>query len=352
MQLLILYTELAGYTLATLKHLVQNDSNTKVLLVHYPVNKEAPFQLNFSESVINIEYSKQKEQLIEAEIAKFKPDAIISSGWSNSFYLKISKKYFNQSVTIVNFDNQWRGTIKQYILRIIAPFWLNRIFKVAWVPGDPQKQYALKLGFKKHRIFKGFYVADETLFSAIGQKKLAQTGSFPKTFISVARYIPQKDLPTLWEAFIAANANYENKWTLYCLGFGELYEQRVQDPHIQHLGFKQPNEMEAILQQSGVYVLPSLYEPWAVAVHEMAFSALPMVLSDKVGSVSMFLTNDNGYTFHSGDVKELQQKLETIMGKTDEELWVMARNSYESGHRLGLNHWPETLKLIMQSCAE
>ncbi|MES2618283.1 MAG: glycosyltransferase family 4 protein [Bacteroidota bacterium] len=352
MRLLILYTELAGYTLATLKYLVKQDKNTTVLLVHYPVNKEAPFQLNFSESLVNIEYSKQKEAMIADEITKFQPQAIISSGWSNSFYLKISKQYFHKAVTIVNFDNQWRGTIKQYILRIIAPFWLNRIFKVAWVPGDPQKEYALRLGFKKHRIFKGFYVADEELFSKIGEQKLAQTGAFPKTFISVARYIPQKDLPTLWKAFIAANANCKNKWTLFCLGFGELYEQRIQDEHIQHLGFKQPHEMAAILQQSGVYVLPSLYEPWAVAVHEMAFSAMPMVLSDKVGSVSMFLSNNNGYTFQSGNVEELQQKLETIMNKTDDELREMAKNSFEAGHSLGLNHWPETLKLIMQSCAE
>jgi len=112
------------------------------------------------------------------------------------------------------------------------------------------------------------------------------------------------------------------------------------------MGFKQPNEMGNFLQESGVYVLPSLFEPWGVAVHEMALSAMPMILSDKIGSVSMFLDIDNGFTFKAGNVDDLRKKLEAMMVLPDQELWKMAESSFHKGSQLQLDDWVETIKLI------
>lgn len=322
------------------------------MLVHYPVNKEAPFELSFAERVITTALNTRSEEDIAADISTFNPDVILCSGWSNKFYLKIVKQYRKSALSIVSFDNQWQGSMKQRLLRLMSPFWLRRLFKIVWVPGEPQKEYAMKLGYKSKRIFTGFYVADSEVFSKTGKQKLESKGPFPKTMISVARYIPQKDLPTLWKAFIAANAKQAYPWTLYCLGLGDLFDERIHHPSIHHLGFKQPGEMHEILLESGVYILPSLYEPWGVAVHEMAHAAMPMILSNKIGAGSMFLDRKNGYIFRAGNAGDLQKQIEQIMAASDETLWQMAADSYEKAQTLTTKDWADTLLKIKTICAE
>lgn len=346
LRVLILYTELAGYFLACVKHLLIKQNETSILLIHYPVNQEAPFEFNLSENLVSIEYNRQSEDLIKAKIDAFSPQIILCSGWGNNYYLNIVKKYRKKAKNIVFIDNQWLGVAKQYVLRLIAPFWLRSIFHGTWVPGEPQKFYAKKLGFKDTQIYMGLYVADTNLFKNIGEEKLRNKGPFPKSIISVARYIPQKDLPTLWKAFISANTRTGSKWQLNCFGFGELFNQKIEDSHIKHFGFVQPDKMRIHLLNSGIYILPSLFEPWGVAVHEMALSALPMILSDKIGSASYFLNNSNGFVFESGNVYDLQKKLEIMMNLEDEVLWQMAEHSFHQGNKLQLDDWVNTLNKI------
>lgn len=346
MRVLILYTELAGYFLACVKHLLSRNTDTEILLIHYPVNQEAPFKFSLSQRLINIEYTQNLESKILQEITLFSPQIILCSGWGNRYYLGIVKKYRNSAKNVVFIDNQWQGTIRQYFLKLIAPYWLCRIFHFAWVPGNPQKLYASILGFKESQILNGLYVADSNIFKKVGQNKLAEKEKFPRILISVARYIAQKDLPTLWKAFIKANEKTGNRWILNCFGFGELYDQRIENKYIHHLGFKQPDEMSAYLMESGVYVLPSLFEPWGVAVQEMALSAMPMILSDKIGSVSMFLDKENGFVFKAGDVLDLQEKLEKIMVLSDDKLWNMAESSFRKGNQLQLDDWVDTINKI------
>lgn len=347
LRVLILYTELAGYFVACVKHLLLQQKDIKILLIHYPVNQEAPFSFNLTNNLISIQYSAKAHSEILNEIDAFSPQIILCSGWGNKFYLSVIKKYKSKAKNVVFIDNQWLGTAKQYLLRLISPFWLRQLFHATWVPGEPQKKYAEKLGFKSNQIFTGLYVADSNLFKPIGEKKLKQQGAFPKVMISVARYIAQKDLPTLWNAFIKANTNTGNHWQLHCFGFGDLYDQRIENEFIKHHGFVQPEAMQSYLPESGVYVLPSLFEPWGVAVHEMAMSALPMILSDRIGSAPFFLDEQNGCIFEAGNVEMLQQKLEKLMTLSDNQLWHMAKHSFEKGTKLELDDWVKTLNKIM-----
>ncbi len=350
MRVLILYTELAGYVLGNINRFLKSYPQAEVLILHYPVNPEAPFNFNAFERITFVDISQISRDEALRKALDFKPEALLCSGWANKFYLQIVSKLESSVKKVICLDNQWKGSLKQWILVMIAPFWLLRMFKYAWVPGEPQKHYALKLGFKSSNIFTGLYPADSYFYGRIGQSKLKLSNNpYPRRMISIARYIPQKDLPTLWKAFISANARTDNKWKLDCFGFGELFESRIEDAHIQHLGFKQPHEMESHIMDSGVYVLPSTYEPWGVAVHEMALSALPMVLSDKVGAASMFLSPRNGFKFAAGNVSELEEILSIVMQMTDEQLWKMAEESYVSGLKLTSNDWSLTLKKIMDN---
>ncbi len=347
MRVLILYTELAGYVLGNINRFLGSYKDAEVLIIHYPVNPEAPFNFSTFERIKFIDSSEASPEMMLMQVREFNPDTVLCSGWANKFYLSVIRTLPSKAKKVICLDNQWKGTIKQFLLVLISPFWLLRMFRYAWVPGEPQKQYALRLGFKRENIFTGLYPADSDLYSRIGLLKLKDRQEYPRRMISIARYIPQKDLPTLWKAFIKANNRSGNQWVLDCFGFGELFDSRMEDPYINHMGFRQPYEMEEHILDAGLYVLPSTYEPWGVAVHEMALSALPMVLSDKVGAVSMFLTKENGFVFGAGDVDELESILFLIMQMGDNELWKMAEASYHAGLKLTSNDWSATLKKII-----
>lgn len=347
MRVLILYTELAGYVMSNIRYFLNKSPESEVLLVSYPVNNEAPFVLDKPDRVRSFLYLKEKEDELMSEIVNFNPDVALCSGWGNRYYLKIISSLQSGTSKVLCFDNQWKGNFKQRLNVLLDPFGLRNLFNHVWVPGLPQKEYALRLGFKDKVVHTGLYPADTSLYLKLGEQKLKDTNRpFPRVFICIARYISQKDLPTLWKAFLAANSGQQNKWKLICLGLGELFEERVTDPSITHLGFVQPSEINNVLANAGFFVLPSLEEPWGVVVHEMALSAIPLVLSDRVGAGTMFLNENNGYSFRAGDEQQLQSILSKIMMMNDDELWQMARSSFQAGGILRNADWAATLEKI------
>jgi glycosyltransferase involved in cell wall biosynthesis len=349
LNVLILYTELAGYVLGNINLFLRQNPNASLMLVHYPVNPEAPFNIEDLPRTKLIEFNQENKDSIKLSLSEFNVDLLLCSGWGNKFYLEIVDLVPNNAKKVVCFDNKWKSSIKQHILVLLSRFYLLKKFQYAWVPGNPQKTYALKLGFDSKHIFTGLYPADSNYFLKVGNKKLEKGTDIPKVFLSVARYIPQKDLPTLWKAFINANQKTGNQWILKCIGLGEQFESRIESDFIEHHGFKQPTEMEDFILNSGVYVLPSIEEPWGVAVHEMALSALPLVLSDKVGAASMFLNEKNGFTFPAGNQETLEDILIEIMNMSDSQLYEMSIESMKSGRQLLSDDWSRTLLKIYNS---
>ena len=91
-------------------------------------------------------------------------------------------------------------------------------------------------------------------------------------------------------------------------------------------------------QQTGVFVLPSLFEPWGVVLHEFAAMGFPLLASDRVGATEFFLKeNKNGFTFKADDVNSLKEKLKQMMQLPTEQLNLMGDCSYQ----LAQNHTPK-----------
>ena len=75
--------------------------------------------------------------------------------------------------------------------------------------------------------------------------------------------------------------------------------------YIKHFGFVQPEQLKEIIQESGIYILPSRYEPWGVSLHEMVSSGMPVLISENIGSKTYFLKESiNGISFsHSKKIE-------------------------------------------------
>jgi glycosyltransferase involved in cell wall biosynthesis len=341
LKILFLYTELAGYFTSCLH--VLSPKVDEIHIVRWPINKEAPFEFAFPTNVFiynREEYSRNALLQLAQEI---NPDKIICSGWIDKGYLKVCRVYKGKIPTVMSMDNHWVGTAKQYLMQIIAPLTIHRCFSHAWVPGDPQKKYALKLNFHPDQIHTGFYSADTEYFSEISKEVTpAKKEKMPKRILYVGRYIESKGIITLWNAFANAVESTQSNWELWCLGTGELYNKRKIHPGIKHFGFVQPAELANYLAQTSFFILPSTFEPWGVAVHEMAASGMPLICSDQVGAAPLFLQEGkNGFQFKAGNEIQLQKLLVKMMSLSDSEILKMGELSHALAQQITPKLWTD-----------
>ena len=341
-RLLFLYTELAGYFIACLKKL-QELHDVEILVIHWDINKEAPFTFNFPQNVQFYSKNSLSKEELSAKVASFNPDFIYCSGWVDRDYLKIISTFKKKIATVIVLDNPWQKHFRQYVAGIISRFTILRIFTHCWVPGEKQKKYAVKLGFKKKNILMGMYSADVNYYNRLGLKYAeAKKQEFPKRFIYVGRYAFTKGIEDLWAAFIEWKKEGNAEWELWCLGTGDI--KPVEFAGIRHFGFIQPESMERFIQETGVFILPSHFEPWGVALHEYAAAGFPLIASDAVGAEEAFIKNgENGFVFKSGDIDGLKALLKKIASLSNSELLQMGDKSRELAFSITPTTWAETI---------
>jgi len=341
-RLLFLYTELAGYFIACLKKLSEFH-NVDIEVIHWPVNKEAPFHFNFSGTVNFTEKTTLSKMQLIQKVETMSPDFIYCSGWIDKDYLAIAKKFKKKIPVVIGLDNQWSGSIKQRIACVLSRFTLLKIFTHCWVAGNRQKKYALNLGFKSNKVLMNYYSADVELFMNMGDECLsAKKANYPHCFIYAGRYYKFKGINDLWDAFIAWQNEEPTDWELWCVGTGT--EAPIKHPKIKHMGFIQPENFSMIIENGGVFVLPSHFEPWGVVLHEFAAAGFPLIASDAVGSGDAFINEGgNGFIFKPGNIESLKSLLKKIGTLSNEELLTMGAESREKALSITPAKWAETL---------
>lgn len=345
-KVLFLYTETAPYFLASVERLVK-DHAVEAHIVRWPVNQEAPFEVKAVEHITIHERSEFNETSLRRFANNLKPDLVLASGWVDKGYLQVCRDAHRRGTpTVMVSDTAWRGGLKQWAAVAAARFWLPRTFSHAWVTGEAQALYAEYLGFPRDHVRRGFYVADLDRFSPLAaQFKDLKTAHFPHRFLCVARYIPSKGHQYLVEAFAElADTGEAKDWELWCIGTGELHALAHQHARIKHIGFVQPENVWRFMEQSGVFILPSLYEPWGVVVHEHAAAGFPLVLSDAVGARHRFLHEGrNGHCFVAGNKESLKEAMRKVIATPDAELVAMGLRSAELAAGWGQKDWAGTL---------
>jgi len=340
-KIVFLYTELAEYFLACLALLEKQ--NAEIHVVHWPLNKEAPFHFRKLEHTEFHDRSLLNDGGLKKLVDEINPTIIFCSGWVDKGYNRICKSWRKRIPTVVLLDNHWTGNWKQWIASTMSAIVVRDKFSHAWVPGKPQIEFALRLGFTDEQIRTGYYCADTALFHEIYYKSLASKQlSMPKRFLYVGRYLPFKGVLDLWKAFAEANEKFP-QWDLWCIGTGDLWEQRLIHPCIRHIGFVQPAALSEFISQCSVFVLPSSKEPWGVVVQEMAAAGLPLVCSNKVGAANQFLEEGkNGFTHEAGNIHALKNSLLKMMSLPEEKLHAMSRYSFLLSNSVTQEKWVHT----------
>lgn len=84
---------------------------------------------------------------------------------------------------------------------------------------------------------------------------------------------------------------------------------------------KNPEEVRQLMENAGIYVFSSDYnEGWGAVVNESMNSACAIVASHAAGSVPYLIENNkNGLIYKSGNIDELQKKVEYLLENIDEQ---------------------------------
>ncbi len=335
--IVFLYTELADYIKVCFDKLANEGVDVHVF--HYPVNPEAPFEFNFKTSGCHFyQRTHFSNRELQDKIESISPGAIVCSGWIDKGYVAICRSLHKKIKTIVALDNQIESGLKSRLALTRAKLFFKPAFDFAWVPGNPQREYARKLGFKKNEIQTGFYTVDVKKWSEI-KWEYPET-QFPHRFVFVGRYVDFKGVIELWNAFKQINAG---DWQLYCAGHGALYESRMQHEGIQHLGFVQPADLYKFVAKGGVFVLPSHNEPWGVVVHEFAAAGYPLICSKTVGAATAFLQPGvNGILVNPKNEMQLAEAMQSIVDMPDRDLIEMGRQSKKLAAKMNIELWVNT----------
>ena len=273
------------------------------------------------------------------ELGDVRPSICICGGWFDKIYLSLTRELHKRgSSTVLSIDTPWEGKVKQIVNCMLSRVRLVPYFDFGWGAGSAQVRYLRHLGFSSNRIRRGTYSADVEKFSGIYEHNRSRE-AWPHVFLYVGRYVAVKNMDRMQEAFVkACEKRPQSDWKLICIGGGALWESRFVHPRIAHLGYKNPFELQKYVGEAGCFVLPSLYEPWGVVVHEFAAMGLPLICSKKVMATEAYLRpNETGYLFDPFSVSDMTRAFISIMDLSDENLKAMG----EGSHRLGLSYTPE-----------
>ena len=162
-------------------------------------------------------------------------------------------------------------------------------------------------------------VVDTSLFSP--QLRPADVHN-PKRILFVGLLLPVKGLPCLLQA-LAQLRDHRDDWHLDIVGDGPAraeYERLAIDSglaaRVTFHGLKSKREVAEFMRQADLFVLPSLFETFAVVAAEALATGTP-VLSTRCGGPEEFIVEDVGMVVPPADAEALCKGLDYMLNHLD-----------------------------------
>lgn len=316
MKVVFLVIDYVPHQVLSIKNLIHT-AGAEVRAFHMGYfSKDVPSDLRNFETT---HYQALTREEMLRQIRDFKPDLLVTAGWSIPVYNWICKQLIkSHNVPIIAMsDTPWYGTLKQKINAFISPFHIKTMFTHIWVAGIRQYDYARKLGFSNQQIIFNSLSAENYIFNQVNIE--VKKFNYPKNFVYVGRLIDIKGLRNL--AIAWSSISDKKGWTFTLIGNGEMKEELIMDGNFIVKDYLPQDLLVDEMQNSGCFVLPSLKETWAIVLHEAAAAGLPIICTETCGAAPHFVINNyNGYRVCDNSVLDLQIKLERIINMSDKNL--------------------------------
>lgn len=338
LKILVLWSHTSGYLEDSICAVAEK--GVEVHLVYAGIDTNSPFQKRDLPSGIYL-YNKTGLTTKEINILKQKinPKLVLMSGWNHRIYRKLER--LDSEKWVICFDTQLRFSLRHVILVIISR--VSRQFRTdyAFVPGERQFMLAQFMGFKKHHVRKGLYAIDS-------KKYFHRREEINREFLFVGRLVAEKGITVLLHAYNKYRVSVSAPWDLRICGEGPLFQSHVSQGIIWD-GFVQPEMLVKKFQNAGVFVLPSLYEPWGVVISEAAASGLPIIASVNCGAVSSLLVDNwNGKIIHEINVESILQSLLDFHNMDPNNYFDFAQNSVNLSSQIDVSIFAQVILSFLE----
>ena len=113
-------------------------------------------------------------------------------------------------------------------------------------------------------------------------------------------------------------------------------------------GYKSAYEIANIAVDCDAFILPSIYEPWGVVIHEMVSIGLPLIISRQVGAGDTFFQeNLNGISLVSCSSFNIAQALEIFENTTAKERKFWSINSLKLSKTISMSSQLEAIDAFL-----
>lgn len=316
---------------------------SEALIAQRALPADAPFDLDLLPAARRARHVACDEgwAVLNERLEEFAPNIILTCSWDNRHYRRLCRRWAGRAVRVMHMDNQWFGTAKQWGGVVVSPFFVQPLADYAFVPGERQARFARRLGFEDERILYGSYTGDRDMFAPHAAKPLDER----KAFLCVARLAPEKGIDRLVEAYETYRARVDEPWPLIVCGTGQLSALLEDVEGVDLRGFVQPAELPSVFAEAACQVLPSLFEPYAVVLHEAAMAGMGIVCTDACGAGDRFVdpTGVNGRVVPRGDTAALTDAMVAMSTRDAATLEVARRRSCELGAMVSPQSWATSL---------
>lgn len=273
-------------------------------------------------------------------------DLSLICGWHRPAINALAKAVDRRrTVKVLYFDTQWSGRPKQQIGRVAGPWMLRRNFDYCFVPGDRQALFAHKIGFNSDQIVWGS-LTFSPVFATVQPINNGNALS-RQQILFVGRLANEKGVETLLRAYEMYRRDAANPWRLNVAGAGQL-PRPLEGVTI--LGHLQEKQLAQIMEESSLFVLPSLKEPFGVAILEAAAAGLPVVTTYKAGAVSQVVDPGvSGLLTVPGDPTSLSRAMKSLTDRSPAELGRMGEIGRDLASRHDADRWATAVESMLRS---
>ena len=285
--------------------------------------------------------------LLPACLDALQPDILAIPGWG----LPIARTALtwcqrHRVPAILMSESKWDDEKRQWWKEQLK-FWLYvRKYGAALVGGELHRDYLIKLGFPRERIFLGYDAVDNDYFDQQAeiarQDPLAARHRQPRIpsrpyLIAVTRFIKRKNVSRLVEAFAAYRQQVgdDQAWDLVICGSGEeeasirnLILAKGLNDCVHLPGFITYQAIGDWYGLANAFVHPALQEQWGLVVNEACAAGLPILCSRTVGACHELVhEGDNGLLFNPESTQDMTRALLSIHQLDSDVRTKMAQSS-------------------------
>lgn len=274
---------------------------------------------------------------IIGRLLAFRPTLIFATGFSMWTIFALLLKPIGRWRVVITYDGSspgvdYRGDrVRSFVRRLMG--WAAEGFITNSAAG---KAYLMDgLGVAEHKIFARPYQVPDTaaLMKRVDTAPKLNHQPQRPVFLFIGQLIPRKGIQPLLEACRLLHHQGCDRYTLWIVGDGEQRQeleafasQHGLERSVQWLGWVDYSQLGTYLQQSDVFVFPTLEDIWGMVLLEAMAFGKPVLCSCWAGASELVVEGDNGFLIDPHAPEKIATTMRQLIDHPD-LIATLGRNS-------------------------